>query len=180
MRRAVLVLLAMTSVAGCSYLDDLRMRGVPEGSSSWRFGYADGCQNGRHDAATRKQFDKDVERYRSDDEYREGWQTGYRECLAEAQREAAAPRPTPVAEAAAPAVAVASPAAPSAPEPPQPAPAAAVSSPVVATPAVVADTATTPLPASNASRRRAEIEARLKQLRGEIQSLEAELGQLPK
>jgi len=153
MRRAGLALLLV--LCGCTF-EEFALRNVPEGpSSSWRYGYADGCQSGRHDAGTKKQLDKDVARFRADDQYRDGWQSGYHDCLERAQNEANATA-TPTEAAA---------------ETPSP------------TPTLRPTQVPTPTFASAAERsaaRRAEIETRLQELRREMKSLESELDTLPK
>ncbi len=159
MSRTTLVLLII--LCGCSFEDfgfeKFALRNVPEGPSlSWRYGYADGCWSGRHGAGSHKQLERDVARFRSDDQYRDGWETGYRDCLGRTQNETT----TPTAELAMT-------------ETPPPTP----------SPQPTADATRAPASTSSAERaaeRRAEIENRIRELRGEIQSLEAELRTLPK
>ena len=147
-----LPLLALVLLAGC-YLEDRRMLNVPEGgTSSWRFGYADGCQSGKSDAGSVKKLEKDLVRFRADDDYRAGWQQGYRECYDREVRDLlASPSPTETGLAT-------------------PLPAAAPLAPATRAPTTRA----------SAAGRRAEIEERLESLRKEMRSLEAELEALPK
>lgn len=93
-----LPLLILVLLCGC-ILEDRRMINVPEGgSSSWRFGYADGCQSGKSDAGSVKKLEKDLVRFRADDDYRAGWQQGYRECYDREVRDLyASPSPTETA-----------------------------------------------------------------------------------
>jgi len=155
MSRITLALLILLS--GCA-LEEFALRNVPEGpSSSWRHGYADGCWSGWHDFGSRKERERDVARYRADDLYRDGWDTGYRDCSEQAQREAVATA-TPEATVA---------------ETPPPAPSPAP-------PTEAAPPTATAQPAETISTRRLEIENRIRELRTELHSLEAELDALPK
>lgn len=146
-------LLGLVLLAGC-FLEDRRMLNVPEGTTSWRFGYADGCHSGKRDAGSvKKKLEKeDVARFRSDDDYRAGWEQGYRECYDRQVRDLYS---SPTATEAGVAT---------------PAP--------TDTPAAAATRAPTPRPSG--AGRRAEIEERLEALRKEMRSLEAELQTLPK
>jgi hypothetical protein len=153
MSRALVTLLIV--LCGCASVEEYALRNVPDGPSrSWRTGYADGCFSARRDSRGRQEHERDAERYRADDLYRDGWDAGYRDCLARAE---ATPTPTPVPAE----VAVETPL-PTA----TPAPAAAPTPARAATPSSAA--------------RRAEIEQRIGALRGELEALEAELEALPK
>jgi len=165
----------------------MALRTVPEGASPWRWGYADGCLSGRRSAFGRLETHRDQHRFRTDDQYRAGWQAGFEDCrkqelleasytpTVEAAPAAAPTPPGPAAPVEQPATAP-RPAEPAASAAPVSAPAPAPMAPAAASPPETADTA--PAPPDTAARR-TEIEARLRQLRGEIEKLEAELDALP-
>jgi hypothetical protein len=154
MKRSVLAFSCLLSA--CATLEEVRWGSAPEGPSSWRAGFIDGCMSGRQDARGIHHPDVDKARFRADDQYRSGWQQGRDECF-QREREALAapPAPTPDTETAA----LPEPAPPPAPPPP-------------AAPPPLA-------PAADTGHRRAEIERRIVELKRELGALEAELSRLP-
>lgn len=180
---SILVLVLAFAAAGCA-LDEMRLEHVPSGSPSWRGGYADGCQSGRRVQGGQRHRDLDPARYRADDDYRAGWDEGYRQCHAarfDAEAEGGeAPAPAPEVSAAA----AAEPARPvDEPRLADPPPAAALPVPAPPPPAAqLAEPLQPPaaeLAAPSSAARRQAIESRIDRLRAEIRALEAELQQLP-
>lgn len=72
-------LMLVVFVAACTFEAD-----VPEGPPNWQHGYRDGCESGVYAAGYRRfpstSFRKDHALYKSDAEYKQGWDEGYFEC----------------------------------------------------------------------------------------------------
>jgi len=83
MRRKLVVAVLGLVFASCFNLTERGLRGVPPGPMSWRIGYSDGCRSGRLTVLDYGYWQRDKERYRIDDLYRQGWDEAFR-AMAEA------------------------------------------------------------------------------------------------
>jgi hypothetical protein len=124
---------------------------VPPGPQVWRIGYRDGCYTGGFIArGLNRRVEKDVERYRDNGFYRDGWDEGLRICSTQPRKDLereSLPAPTSTAP------------------PPLAAPPPQLRAPAAPPPQLSATAAPTPPTEQDAIRRR-------------IHELEAELGQL--
>lgn len=91
MRRKLVVAVLGLVFASCFNLTERGLRGVPSGPMSWRIGYSDGCRSGRLTVLDYGYWQRDKERYRIDDLYRQGWDEAFRACAERARAEQSSP-----------------------------------------------------------------------------------------
>ncbi len=76
----IMGILGIAALSGCAPKGEQVMIQNAK-SSDYATGYGDGCESGRADAGSvTSMAQKDGEKYQNNSQYKEGWDTGFREC----------------------------------------------------------------------------------------------------